>query len=151
MEPGSIFLKQFEFNIGKFSFTSSYLLAGLIILLLFVLVLSFARLRRMYVNWNLKGAGGMIIVGFIIALVLEGFLLLGGRTFLTVILGWKNPPAPLSTALDVGRSKLVDVLGVTDEIPASSAKETSVDGVITSFQSLSPQEARKVRNLICEP
>lgn len=105
----------------------------------------------MYVKWNLKGAGGMLIIGFILALVLEGFLLLGGRTFFTVILGWKNPPAPFNLALDAGRSKLVDVLGVTDEIPTSEARESSAQKVVTGFQTLSPQEAKKARTLICEP
>jgi len=66
--------------------------------------------------------------------------------------GWKNAPKPILNVLDAGRDKLVDVLGVTDQIPISTAREDpSVDGVISGFQSLSPDEAEEVRSMICRP
>jgi len=78
--------------------------------------------------------------------------MIGGRTFFTVILGWKNAPQPILSVLDSGREKLVDVLGVQSQVPESAAKQsTSKESVVSDFQSLSPEEAQKVRLQICEP
>ena len=142
-----------SFNLGEFQFSPSYFQAGAIIFLLFLLVLTFARLRRMLVHWSLGKSGvAMLFWGFLLALILEGFLILGGRTLFTEIVGWKNAPKPILNVLDAGRDKLVDVLGVTDQIPISTAREDpSVDGVISGFQSLSPDEAEEVRSMICRP
>lgn len=79
-------------------------------------------------------------------------MIVGGKTAITELLGWKDAPKPISTLLDSGRSKLVQVLGVTEEIPASVAKEDmSSEDVVTIFQSLDPQESAQVRKMICEP
>ncbi len=94
----------------------------------------------------------MLFWGFLLALILEGFLILGGRTLLTEIVGWKNAPKPILSVLDAGRNKLVDVLGVTDQIPISTAREDpTLYDVISDFQSLSPDEAEKIRSMICQP
>ena len=142
--------QRLNFNIGKVSLSPSYIQAGAIIFLLFLLILSFAQLRKHFVNWSLKGALFGIFFGFIFALFLEGFLIIGGRTALTELIGWKNAPKPIVNVLDAGRNKLVEVLGVADEIPSSVAKENieALD-IIDLFQSLNPQEAKKVKNLIC--
>lgn len=79
-------------------------------------------------------------------------MIIGGKTAITELVGWKNAPKPISTLLDSGRNKLVQVLGVTEEIPASVAKEDpSVEEAIVIFQSLDPSESAKVRKMICEP
>jgi len=39
-------------------------------------------------------------------LILEGFLLVGGKTVLLDLLGWKNAPKPISIILDSGRNNL---------------------------------------------
>jgi len=94
----------------------------------------------------------MLFWGFLLALILEGFLILSGRTLFTEIVGWKNAPKPILNALDAGRNKLVDVLGVTDQIPTSTAREDpTLYDVISDFQSLSPDEAEKIRSMICQP
>lgn len=83
---------------------------------------------------------------------MEGFLIIGGKTALTEVLGWKNAPKPVQNALDVGRAKLTNVLGVKDEIPQSTAKEkTTIEKVIEDFQSLNPKDSKKVKSLICQP
>ena len=102
-------------------------------------------------GWSLKGGVFGLFLGFLLALILEGFLIIGGKTAVTEIIGWKNAPKPILVALEAGRSKLVGVLGVTDEIPTSKAQVTLKEEVITKFQSLSPDEAKSVRNLICAP
>ena len=130
----------------------SYLQVGAIIFLLFLLVLSLAQFRRHYVDWSLKGAIFGVFFGFLLALTLEGFLIIGGKTALTEVLGWKNAPRPLQVALDSGKTKLIQVLGLNTEIPATLAKEnSSVRGVIESFQSLTPPDAKKAKSLLCQP
>ncbi len=142
----------FDFKIGELIFAPSYIQAGAVVLLIFILILTLARLRRMYVNWSFAAAGSMLLIGFMLTLVLEGFLILSGRTLLTEILGWENAPKPLQNVLISGRTKFVEVMGVTDEIPASYAEdEPDLDDVVTRFQSLSPSDAREFRSLICEP
>ena len=103
-------------------------------------------------NWSLKGGVIGIFFGFLLALILEGFLLIGGKTALTEVLGWKNPPAPLAQVLDAGRSKLIQVLGVQTQIPVSFAKEnTTIKNAVETLQNLAPDDLRQVKNILCAP
>ncbi len=147
MEPSS-----FVFNVGGLTFNPSYVQAGAIVFLLFLMVLTLARLRKLYVGWSLgKGSIAMIAWGFILTVILEGFFLLSGRTILTEILGWENAPKPIQVALDSGRNKLVNVLGVTDEVPSSMANETpTFQSVVTDYQTLPAEDSSKARALICQ-
>ena len=147
-----LFVGQFNLNIGKFSLPISYAEAALVVFLVFLLVLSFAQFRRHTVDWSIKGAIFGVFLGFLLALTLEGFLIIEGRTALTGVLGWKNPPAPISIALDAGRNKLIQVLGVNDKVPSSLAKEnSSVAGAIELLQSLNPTDIKKVKTIFCQP
>lgn len=148
----SIWFKSLDFSIGGVSFSPSVYEAIAIVFLLFVLVFSLARLRHMYIKWSFSGWSAYFFMGFLFALVLEGFLILGGRTFLTGVLGWKSAPKPILNALDAGRAKLVNVLGVEDEVPTSTARgKVSFESVVSDFQSLTPDEAKEARSNICEP
>ncbi len=142
---------QFDLNFGKLSFPISYAQAALIVFLIFILILMMAQFRRHFVDWSLKGALFGIFFGFLLALVLEGFLIIGGRTALTGILGWKNPPAPISLALDAGRNKLIQVLGIKDQVPSSFASgNATVTGAIELLQSLNPADIKKVKTIFCQ-
>jgi len=143
--------RSFELNIGENPLYINYLHAFAIVFLLFLLVLTLARLRRMYVHWSFKGAAGMVTIGFALAFIIEGFLLLSGRTLFTEIIGWDNAPKPLSNALEIGRERLVDVLGVTDEIPESEAINIESTQVINLFSTLDSSEAKKVKDVVCTP
>jgi len=152
MNPVQSLSQSFNFNVGKLSLSTSYLQAGAIVVLLFLLVLSLASFRRHLIGWSMKGALFGLFFGFLLALIFEGFLIIGGKTAITELIGWENAPKPISNILDSGRSKLVQVLGITQEIPASVAKEDgTVENAIEVFQSLDPQESAKVRKMICEP
>ena len=129
-------------------FSPGYFHAIAIVLLLFLLVLTFARLRRMYVHWSLKGSVGMITVGFVLALVLEGLLILSGKTILSGLFGWESAPKPISTVLDSGRQQLAKSIGEGEVLEASTAA-TSAESVVANYQSLSPQEQEKAAGLIC--
>ena len=146
-----VLVGKFDINIGSLSFPLSYVQAALIVFLIFLLILVMAQFRRHFVDWSLKGALFGIFFGFLLALILEGFLIVGGRTALTGILGWKNAPAPISLALDAGRNKLIQVLGIKDQVPSSFAKEkTTVSGAIDLLQSLNPSDIKKVKTIFCQ-
>lgn len=142
--------KNLDFSFLHISLTESQIKAAVVVFLVFILLLLIAKFRKHYIDWSLKGGIFGIFFGFLLALVIEGFLIIGGKTALTEILGWKNAPAPIAQALDVGRDKLVQVLGIKDQIPFSNAQGiVSSDNIILEYQSLNPHEALKVRSLIC--
>ena len=123
MNPLKFLTKTFSFSVGKFDLAPQYWTVVAIIFLLFLLVLTLARLRYMYIHWSIaKPSLAMIFWGFLLAIIIEGFFLISGRTLLTEILGWENAPKPISTVLDAGRAKLVNVLGENEQIPDSQAE-----------------------------
>ena len=143
----------FHFKLGKnLYFSPSYVQAAAMVLLIFLLILSLARLRRMYVNWSMKGAVSMVALGFALAVIVEGFLIIGGRTMFTELIGWENTPKPISNMLNAGRERLVTVLGVSSEVPESKAKE-KVDSqqVIETYEALPKDEAEEVYQFLCQP
>lgn len=128
----------------NFSFAPTYIQAGAIIILLFLLIISLAQFRHHFVKWSLKGGLIGLFFGVLLTLLFEGFLLVNGHTALTSLLGWKTAPKPISTALDIGKEKLTNILGLTAE------NQTSKE-VITIMQSLNPAEIKKIKAIICEP
>lgn len=147
-----IFSGGINFNFGKYPLSVSFIQAGSIVFLIFLLIWVLAEFRRHFMDWSVKGALFGIFFGFLLALILEGFLIIGGKTALTSVLGWKNPPAPISVALDAGRNKLIEVLGINTQIPPSLAKEnTTVTGAVELLQSLSPTDIKKVKTIFCQP
>ncbi len=104
-----------KLHLGPISIAPNVWQAAAIIALIFVFVLVLAYMSRNFMEWSLSGAGIGLVVGFILALVLEGFLIVGGRTVITAALGWKNAPAPIQNVLTEGHQKLLDALN----IPAS--------------------------------
>jgi hypothetical protein len=152
MNMPSFLSKTLSLSLGKIHFAPSYLQAGVIVFLLFILVLTVAQVRRHLFEYSLKGALFGLFFGFLLALILEGFLIIGGKTAVTEVLGWQNPPKPILSALDVGRGKLIDVLGITDEISISVAQEKpSWNDVIEAFQKLDPAQVKKAKDIICRP
>jgi hypothetical protein len=149
---GKLLVGQFNLRLGNLSLPVSYLQAAMVVFLIFLLVLVMAQFRRHFVDWSVKGAVFGVFFGFLLALILEGFLIIGGRTALTGVLGWKNAPAPISLALDAGRNKLIQVLGIKDQIPSSFAQgNTTVAGAVELLQSLNPADIKKVKTIFCQP
>jgi hypothetical protein len=140
--------KTFTLTLGKFSMPVPYWQAAALVFLIFLLILTMATFRKHYVNWSLKGGIVGVFFGFFLALILEGFLLIGGRTVLTGFLGWKNPPAFLAQTLDAGKSKLVQVLGTETQISTTSA---TIQNAVNVVQSLNPSDLTKIKNIICAP
>src|SRR5258706_6683702 len=152
MSSMAFMFNSFNLNLGKFSVPVPYWQAISIVFLIFVLILTLASFRKHYVDWSLKGGVIGIFFGFLLALILEGFLLIGGKTALTEALGWKNPPAPLAQVLEAGRSQLIQVLGINTQIPSSYAKDAiTVQGAMETIQNLNPSDLSKVKNILCSP
>jgi hypothetical protein len=136
--------------VNNFSFSPTYFKAGGIAILFFLLLVSFAVFKRYMNKSTLQGGVVGIFFGVLIALIIEGFLLIAGKTAVTELLGWKNAPKPIETALNLGREKLVNVLGVTDEIPSSYAdSDPTLDEAIEVLQSMNPTELKKIKSIIC--
>jgi hypothetical protein len=140
-----------SYKIGSLEFSPSIIQAILIVFLIFLLVLVMARMRRIYLHWSLKGAASMFAVGFALALIIEGFMLIGGRTLFSELLGWENPPKPISNVLDFGREKMVNVLGINKEIPTSDAYNLNSENLTDLYESLTSKEKEEFRNSICQP
>ncbi len=149
MNPAEAITKTFQFKIGNTTFQPAYWHAAAIVFLLFLLIITMAQVRRHLMDYSLRGSFFGIFLGFLLALVVEGFFILSGRTILTNVLGWKNAPKPISNALDAGKSKLVDVLG--NQASPQQKEKLSQDQIIESYQSLNPDIQRIVRSTICSP
>lgn len=131
------------YNIKGIYIEPRYWMAGAVIFLIFLLLLTLARLRYLYVHWSIsKPSLAMIFWGFILAILIEGLLLVFGKTMFTEILGWENAPKPIGTIIDIGRNKFVNVMGATD-------KKVEYKSVIEDYQSLNAAESEKVREYIC--
>ncbi len=142
MQIAQNFMQKILQFIVSFSIAPTYVQAGAIIVLLFLLVLSLAQFRQHFVKWSMKGGLVGLFFGIVLTLILEGFLLVSGHTAITGVLGWKNAPKPFSTALDLGKSKLINVLGVNSNNPTT-------DDAINIIQSLDPSEITKIKAIMC--
>lgn len=141
------------YNIHGVSVEPTYWMAGAIVILIFLLILTLARMRYLYIEWHFDRHNlSFLFYGFLLALILEGFLLISGRTFITEMLGWENAPKPIGTALDIGRDKLVQVLGEETKVPSSNAQtRPTVDQLMNYYGGLEKNDAEKVRSQICKP
>lgn len=152
MFSADFFTQRLNLNFGSINFAPSYLQAGAIVFLLFLLVLTLASMRRHFIGYSFKGAIFGLFFGFLLTLVLEGFLIISGKTAFTEIIGWKSAPKPILNVLEAGRNKLVQVMGVSDTIPSSKAKSAATkDEVLEGYQSLNPSDSASIRKMICAP
>lgn len=142
-----------SFSIRGIEIVPTYWEAATIILLIFLLIFTLARMRYIYVHWHLsKTSLAMMFWGFVLTVILEGFLWLSGRTVLTTMLGWKNPPKPIAATLETGRDHLREVLGETAEIDSAKAKEpVTYQSVVFDYKELSDEDKSTVQKFVCTP
>jgi hypothetical protein len=125
--------------------------ALIIVVLLFLMIYTLGHLRHTYLDWSIKGILPGLSFGFILAVILEGLLLVGGKTILTETLGWKNAPKPISNALDAGRNGLSSVLGVSSTVPSLDAKTApTIQSVRSDIENLTNEEQNKLLEAICK-
>jgi len=122
------FFQTKEYDLPRgYVFAPSYLQIGLIIVLIFFLVLTLGQLRKRFVGWQLKGVIPGVSFGFFLAIILGAL----------IAYGWKSAPEPIAEVLDVGRVKMVNVLGTTDNF-----------GIMV--ENLSSEELSSLQSLICK-
>lgn len=131
------------------SLTPNVIQAVAIVFLIFVLVVTLAQLRKKFAVWSVRGLAPGIGFGIALTLIAEGFLLIGGRTLLTELLGWHNAPPAIVGVLDAGRNKLVDVLGVNKEVPVSTAEDISFEKLKLQYEQLTPSETSAFCTDVC--
>lgn len=158
VEQGKAYLGKVLGVVGEYPlpqgyvFAPTYLQAAAVVGLLFLLILMLGQLRRRFVGWTMGGVMPGVAFGFALALVVEGIFVVGGRTIVTELVGWKSAPKPIVNVLDAGRSRLVRVLGVDSEIPVSTAADKpTTEEVLETYGSLSEEEQGEVMEMICEP
>lgn len=139
-------LNKFRLEVGGIVFESWQVLS--IIFLLFLLVIAMAMVRRHFLEFTVRGAGVGIVLGFFLAIVLEGLLLMGGKTFLISTLGWENAPKPIQKTIDTARSEFIKVLGSKTDL--ENECEKTVDSFVENLQKLTPSQAQQVRFQICQ-
>lgn len=141
------------FHIGNLDVDATYWEAGLIILLLFLLVFSLARLRFLYVHWSMgKHAFAMLFWGVVLTIIMEGFLMLSGRTIFTELLGMKYIPKPFSTLVDIGRTRVANVLGEQSKVPDANANtKLNSDQMYSLYIKMDASESQKLKRIVCEP
>lgn len=141
------------YSVGGIDLEFTLWMVIVLVILAFMLFFTIARVRYLYVHWNLsKTSISFLFYGFLFALILEGVFIISGRTMFTEILGWKNAPKPISALLDTSRKKLVDVLGITEEIPSSYAQEPpTYQSVVGDYENLSIEDRETVKSFICNP
>ncbi|HCR36416.1 hypothetical protein A2130_02165 [Candidatus Woesebacteria bacterium GWC2_33_12] len=110
MESLQFLIDKFLQFANSFSVAPTYIKAGAIIVLLFLLVISLAQFRHHFVKWSMKGGLIGLFFGVLLTLIIEGFLLINGSTAITALLGWKNAPKPIKTALDIGKANLIKTI-----------------------------------------
>jgi hypothetical protein len=139
-----------------FSFQFSYFQAGLTVLMLFLLILTLGQLRHRFVHWHMGGMIPGVFFGFMIAIFLEGIFIVGGKTVLTEVLGWRSAPKPLANFLDAGRNQMINVLGASDKIiqstPAdvSALENASVGDMMTFYQNMTQTDKESLQQFICK-
>lgn len=140
------------FKIGNLDVDATYWQAGAIVILIFLLIFTLARLRYLYVHWNLgKSSISMLFWGVVLTVIIEGFFILSGRTIFTEILGMKNVPKPFSTVLDIGRNKFVNVLGQEDSQSFDvEFKVLNSDQMYSLYTQMDPVESQKLQEIICQ-
>lgn len=131
----------------------TYWQAITIVFLIFLLLLVIARMRYLYVHWNLgKSSWAMLFWGVALTIIVEAFLWIGGKTLLTTILGWNNAPKPIAATLDTGRERLVEVLGDEVEVKNVTAESPpTYQSVVFDYKELPDSDKKTVQKFVCEP
>ena len=138
----SNFTSAIQSNFGDIDISGSWIKAGIIIGLIFLLLLVMAKMTRGYMSWYTNGWWVWTGLGFLLAVVIEGFFVISGSTIFTSVLSWDKAPKPIQTVLNVGNSRLSEVLGESDQMMSSS---TFVDRYIA----LDDDQKEQVKSAVC--
>ncbi len=144
--------KSLNFKLGRFDLTFSYWQLALIALLIFLLFLSLARVRHLFLHWSFgKNSLSFFFWGFLAALILEGILVLVGRTAFTESVG-KNLPKPVAGLVETAGEQLTKVLGEKTQVEMTKANGVeNAENFIKAFLVLPSDQKKQVKEKICSP
>jgi len=94
----------------NFSFSGNDSKAVLVVVLLFFVLLLLAKMSRSYIEWYMSGWFIWLFLGFFLAVLIEGLLLVSGKTIFTEVLRMQSAPRPIQSVIDSGRANLTEVL-----------------------------------------
>lgn len=130
--------------INGFSVAPMYIKAGFAIVLIFFLIISLAQIRHHFVRWSFKGGLIGLFFGALLTLIVEGFFMINGSTILITLLGWQKAPKPIKTALDLGKERISNVLGIQTQTEGE-------ESIMSLLQNLDPDEIKKIKAIMCTP
>lgn len=136
-------LANLNFQIGGVTIAPSFIQAAVVIIVVFLVILFMARITRTYIGWYTSGWYIWVILGFILAVVIEGVMFISGSTIFTSVLGWQSAPKPIQQFVDSGRAKLIQVLGAQDDAPTAR-------GMVSDFDQLDKRAQEEVKERICK-
>jgi hypothetical protein len=129
---------------GGLAMSESWVKVAIIIGLVFLLLLVVAKMTRGYMSWYTNFWWLWTGLGFLLAIVVEGFFLLSGGTVFTSVLGWEGAPKPIQAVLSQGRERLKEVL-------EENAPTPTTESVLDEYELLDEASSAKVQAQICTP
>ena len=149
---GEVYLRGIEF----FSLIGAYVSPGaqkafFIGLGIFLFLLLFAFTRHHMLSWSIRGAWFGIVLGIVVALAVEAFLLVGGRTLVVEAIKNERTPKSVRVFLQENLTELAQSLAGEPKTLSAAEEATGAADVVLEFQRLPPLERQKARQLICTP
>lgn len=131
--------------------TGNTVQATFIIIVVFLFALLLGVARHHMLAWSIKGAWFGIFFGILLTLLVEAFLLVGGRTALVETLNNEKIPKTVRNTIREGTREISNSLN--NEIPMLSAQDQQdpTKNVISLFSSLKREDQQTVERAICLP
>lgn len=114
----------------------------------FLLLLGWARHHML--EWSIKGARFGVIFGILLTLIIEGFLLFGGRNLIVGAIQNEKTPEGVRVFLSQAFGEIAVALRSDPKTLGASGK-TSAVSVVGSFGELSESEQKRAQDSICKP
>lgn len=135
-----------QFDIALSSGTGQ---AVAIIIGVFLFTLLFAFTRHHMLTWSIKGALFGVVMGIIITLVSESFLLVGGKTVIFEIAHNPNTPKVVVDTLRDASVELSRAFGPDLRVLSAAASPSA--SILETYHQLKSSEQGFVRSAICRP
>ena len=139
------------FNNLQQSGLGPYLKIIFVVLFSFIIVLTLARTRKLFIKSSFQGLNHGIIIGILIMLVVDLIILAGlsDKSKLEKIVSGEAGPEIIKEIAFSGMTNLSQVLGSQTII--APRKVMTAKELINDFLGLPDDEATKVRDLLCPP
>lgn len=117
---------------------------------LFTLLLGLARHHML--AWSIKGAWFGFLLGMVLLLILEGFLLVGGKTAISELVKNKRTPENVRVFLEKNMTELAQSLSNNPKALGASTKSGNPSAsFVSQFENLPRGEQDAVKEEICQP